>query len=249
MKPFWQILGALALITGTAAAEDANPDAGAAARYETCLAQVDLDARAALTSAQSWAEAGGGLPARHCEALALVALEDYMAAGQALLALAYSKPEPEPGLRADMLAQAGNAFLLAGKGENARQALDLALLLRPDDASLLLDRARAYGMEQQWAAAIADLNMAIAAEPGAPEPYILRAAAKRQSGDLFGARKDIDMALMRDTRSNDALVERGLLRLVSGDKAGARTDFEAVLANAPGSPAGRVAKSELDRLR
>ena len=42
--------------------------------YAACLKLLDHDAEAAFESALAWQDAGGGAPARHCAALALVRL-------------------------------------------------------------------------------------------------------------------------------------------------------------------------------
>lgn len=231
------------MVLGSPAAAQGAPDDGQ--RYETCLAQVDLDARVALAAAQAWTDGGGGAPAQHCAALALIGLQHYEKAGQILLALASGEGSIDALMRADFYAQAGNAFLLAGSAENARAAFDLALELKPDDAAILTDRARADALRKDWKEAIADLDRVIALTPLAPEPYVLRASAKRLMGDLAGAGADLALALMRDPTNAGALLERGIVSLAEGNRDAARADFEQVLAIAPGSTVAREAKARL----
>lgn len=241
------------LIVLAAAATATDPSPGEATtnpgvRYESCLAQVDIDAKAAVSVASAWAESGGGVPARHCEALALIRLERPEEAGNVLIGLGFDQSVTDLDVRADLLAQAGNAYLLAHRGEKAKKALDGAIELKPGDPDLLIDRARASALDASWAPAIADLNAAIGIVPERAEPYVLRASAKRQSGDAYEAKKDLELALMREPDNLDALLERGLLQSTS-DPTAARADFESIIAKSPDSSSAATAKAELEKLK
>lgn len=219
-----------------------------ATRYDACLAQTEIDPRAALTAAENWQAAGGGVPAGHCAALALIALGENADAGTLLLSLANADPTADGLMRAALYGQAGNAFLLAAMPDNARTALSRALELNPGDPVLLADRARGAMLETDWEAARADLDQAILLAPDRIEAYPLRAQVRRQQGDMRGARDDIDAALRRDPGNPQALFELAMLKLKAGDRAGAKADLEAVVAGARDPSVTAAAQQELAEL-
>ena len=86
-------------------------------RYDDCLGLAGYNPAAALGVATQWVQAKGGAPAEHCAAVALVGLKRYAEAGARLDVLGRA---PGVGdLRASLLDQAGNAWLLAGDGKRA----------------------------------------------------------------------------------------------------------------------------------
>ena len=199
-----------------------------AARYRDCLKLVARDPDQAFDESIAWRGNGGGAAARHCEALALVELGLFGDAAIRLGDLADAPDAGGPEDRADLLAQAGNAWLLAGSGENAVVALDAALTLTPGDPVLLADRARAHAAAGNYGAADADLSQVLALVPASADVLVLRAAARRHTGDHDAAAEDISRALSLAPEDPFALVERGALRLARGDDAGARADWVAV---------------------
>ena len=66
MRRLRTIIPALALIIGIAGPAKAGT-------YDDCVALVATDPARAGVEAQRWVQAGGGTPARHCRALALLA--------------------------------------------------------------------------------------------------------------------------------------------------------------------------------
>lgn len=208
-------------IAGAAAARDLDT----AARYRACLALVETDPDAAYDRAETWRLEGGGAAARHCGALALVALDLHAEAAVRLGDLADAPGAGGPADRAALLGQAGNAWLLAGRADNARAAFDAALALTPDDADLLVDRARAHAALADPAAAARDLTRALAQRPDDPTTLMLRASALRAQNRLAEAHADIERALALNPSDPDALVERGAIRLALGDADGARADW------------------------
>lgn len=207
----------------------AQQDLDGAARYRDCLRLVERDPDQAFDEALEWRSSGGGPAARHCEALALVELKLYGEAAVRLGDLADAPGAGGPEDRADLLAQAGNAWLLAGSGENAAIALTAALKLTPGEPVLLADRARAYAAAEDFDAAEADLSQALTLVPDGFDYLVLRAGARRARGDLDGAVNDISQALSLKPNAPYALVERGSIRLAQGDEAGARKDWIAVV--------------------
>ncbi|MDZ4867136.1 MAG: hypothetical protein SGI91_07445 [Alphaproteobacteria bacterium] len=237
---------ALALI-----AADAVPSTDVPAidfQYDLCLKKADRKPEEALEMATEALKAGGDPGAEHCAAVALVTLKQYGEAARRLDVLARKPSAGDTETRAQILGQAGNAWLLAGQPELATASLTAALSLMPGEAEYLIDRARASALLKKWAAAESDLTSALAAEPGNVQALVLRASARRAQKNIKGAMGDVTQALLLDDKNVEALVERGLLRAAQGDKAGARQDFMAVLDKQPHSEAAASARMEIEKL-
>jgi tetratricopeptide (TPR) repeat protein len=212
--------------------------------YRLCLAASTSNPSAALVDAEVWAKAGGGVPAQHCAALALVNLKRYAEAGSRLDRLAEARDLPDASLRTELFDQAGNAWLLAGDGAKAVQSFSAALALSGGDPDLFADMARAQAMRKNWPEVELDMNAALQITPHRVDLLVLRASARRALGRLPEARTDIETALKLKPGDGDALVESGLLRQQLGDIGGARRDYQAALK----TPSAAQAKANLDAL-
>ena len=215
--------------------------------YQACVAKVAQKPDDALEDAQVWSNQGGGLAAEHCAALAELALDRPGAAAMRLDAIARSAELASDDDRADILDQAGNAWLLAHQGAAAEADFTASLKFAPTDGDTWADRGRARAMLRHWAAAESDLTVALG-YVGRPELFVFRAAARRALNRMKDARADIDSALKLDPRNADALVERGSLKLIAGDKQGARADWREVLTIAPDGAAGDEARRRIEDL-
>src|SRR5215472_15563278 len=69
------------------------------AHYRSCLSATNLNPAAALSDAESWAKSGGGVPAQHCAALALVNLKRYAEAATRLDHIAADRAVPDMSFR------------------------------------------------------------------------------------------------------------------------------------------------------
>jgi len=216
--------------------------------YESCIAVIDKNPTEAFEMALAWRDRGGGLPADHCAALALIALDEAAEAASRLGTLAARTDAGNGPERAKLLTEAGNAWLLANQWENADAAFSAALKFTPRDAELWTDRARSRAARQNWTDAEKDLTNAITFEKSRPEIYVLRASARAAQGDKPGYRADINAALAIDPSFPEALVERGSIKLEAGDTAGARADWLQVLVRAPDSPAADSVRSRIELL-
>lgn len=216
--------------------------------YDQCLKKADRRPEEAFEMANEALKNGSDPGAEHCAAVALVSLKQFGEAARRLDLLARKPSAGNTEVRAQILGQAGNAWILAGQPELATASFTAALALMPGEAEYLIDRARASALLKKWAAAEADLSSALAAEPGNVSALVLRASARRAQKNIKGAMGDITQALLLESDNVEALVERGLLRAAQGDKAGARQDFMAVLAKAPESEAAASARLEIEKL-
>jgi tetratricopeptide (TPR) repeat protein len=197
--------------------------------YARCMDLASRDPAIALADASQWSKVGGAAPAEHCAARALAGLKRYDQAAARLDALAHAATTPS-GMRGEIFAQAGNAWLLAGNGARAVASLRAALTVSAGDADLFADLGRADAMLRRWKDAVQDLNAAIGLRRDAGL-LVLRASAARALKDYRPALADLNAALAIKPGNGDALLERGLLRRDLGDVAGARTDFAAAQKN------------------
>src|ERR671938_862814 len=94
------------------AAPNDNPF-GASDPYQACIAAIGVKADDAFEKAMIWRDHGGGVPAEHCAALALISLDEPGEAASRLNALAQRMDAGTASERASLLAQSGNAWLLA----------------------------------------------------------------------------------------------------------------------------------------
>jgi tetratricopeptide (TPR) repeat protein len=219
-----------------------------AALYERCMALAREEPEAGRKRAQEWQRKGGGHPADHCFAVALIGLRQYREAAGRLEALGQAMVRAPESLRAEVFDQAGQAWMLAGDPARAYAADGLALELRPDDPELLLDRAEAAGAAAWYDKAVPDLDRVLKADPSRAEALIYRAAANRALDRLDPALDDVTQALKLAPESVPALLERGNIRSLRGDAEGARLDWERVATMSPGSPEAAAARKNLDRV-
>lgn len=217
-------------------------------QYRSCLALVHTKPEDAFESALAWRDQGGGAPAEHCAALALLGLGKHEQAATRLEALAEALG-PDGKVRPSAVwAQAANVWLLGGEAERALGAIDRALALEPDRAPLLVDRARALGELGRHADALADLDQAVGLDPADDDALAFRASALRQLGRLDEALAAADRALAANSANPSARLERGLVRMQMADIAGARADWLETATRYAGTPAADAAQALLEEL-
>ncbi|CAA7616215.1 FOG: TPR repeat [Candidatus Terasakiella magnetica] len=215
--------------------------------YRACLALARQKPDDGWEEAIAWQSLGGGEPARHCAAVALIGLGKYAEAAKRLEALA-SQSHSSGGLRAEMLAQAGQAWLLAGDAVKALAAQDTGLKLVPGSPDLLLDKAVTLAGVGHYQEVVEVLTSLLKSQPNRIEAMTLRASAYRYLDKLDLAKDDIARALVLDPSFGDALLERGMLRRLEDNAAGAREDWMKTITLAPDSPAADTARRNLEIL-
>lgn len=212
--------------------------------YDTCLTLLRTEPEDALAMAEAWEQHGGGEGARHCTALAQLALGEPERAAGRLERLA-SESKAGNAARAAVYAQAVQAWTMANQPGRAYAASTLALTLSPEDPALLVDRALAAASLGRYGEALLDLNHALKLEPGRPDTLVFRAAALRHLDRQSDAMDDVESALARDPENPEALLERGILKQLKGDTAGARRDWQRTVRVAPDSAAADLAQQNL----
>ena len=240
----------LCLALPAAAQEDAGGfgEGEAAKDYADCMTLARSQPEQAFENATAWEGVGGAEAARHCAAVALLGLGHYGEAAGRLQALAEAVKGPQAGLRPGLLAQAGQAWMLAAEPLRAYAVQSAALKLEPENVELWIDRAVTLATAENYWEAIDDLNEAESLAPARADILIFRASAYRfvEANDL--ALEDVDRGLSLDPNNPEGLLERGILRRLKGDEAGARADWLKTLTVAPGSPAAQAAQANLEAL-
>ena len=244
-------MGALAMMAAahsSHAQPAAQPDTKGAKDYAACLALTESDPDKALDRARKLWQGGAGAASRHCVALALIAKGRHFEAAKTLERLAKQGDGTVIKLKGEILAQAGQAWLMAGEGKRAIAAFTGAIALKPGDIELLIDRAIAYGHEGRYGEAVDDLNRVLDKEQGRASAYLLRANAYRRLGRLGLAARDVGHALTLKPNYGEALLERGIIRHLQNDTDAARRDWTRVLRATPTSPAAAAAERNLQML-
>ncbi|HVI53245.1 MAG TPA: hypothetical protein VM661_18705 [Candidatus Sulfotelmatobacter sp.] len=218
-----------------------------AREYKHCIQLARQKPDDGWEEALAWTSLGGGEPARHCAAIALIGLKQYEEGATRLEALARDS-HSAARLRAGMLAQAGQAWLLAKMPEKAYAAQSAALDLVPGAPDLLVDRAQSLAEAKNYRDALADLDKAVQADPKRVDALVFRASAKRFLDDLAGAEADLEAAKKLDPLYQDAWLESGMIKRLKGDDAGARQDWLKLLEIAPNSVSADTARRNIEML-
>jgi len=186
----------------------AQADAGVAdTRYEQCVALIETAPERAYEEGMAWAADTQSVNAYRCAALALIAQNRAEDGARRLESLASALNPAQVSLRAQLLSQAGNAWLLAREPGQARSAFTRAIATVAPDAEempdLLIDRARAYAMEADFRLAEEDLSTALDKRPNDPLALRLRAAARMHQRAFPLAEADALAALRLSTTEQD----------------------------------------------
>jgi len=180
------------------------------ARYLACLERVETEQDQAFEDALAWRMEGGGWPAAHCEALALIALGDISGGAVTLEELAATSTGGRDALiRSEMLVEAGKAWLRIEQSAAAQRAFTAALELAPVDLDALLGQAQSALALGEWRLAETAASATIAQTPDLAEAWRLRAAARLESGALDTAWQDMETARQIEPDNIDILVLRG----------------------------------------
>jgi tetratricopeptide (TPR) repeat protein len=219
--------------------------------YEGCLTMARNTPERGFEFSGMWLGLGGGEPARHCQAVALIGLKAYDEAATRLEQMAETSTESTV-VRAGLLAQAGQAWMLEGELEKAyavqTTGLGLLPLIDRRRVALLMDRASTLASTQNYWEALDDLNDVIAADPENADALAFRASAYRYVDALELAMEDANRALQSDPENVAALLERGNIHQTSGEVAAARKDWIAAIQLAPDSPAAATARANIEKL-
>ena len=188
-------------------------DAHGSTHFQECVALIDRDAAQGYEEGMSWSALSHEIGGYRCAAMALIAQNRADEGARRLQSLAGAVSPDAVGLRAELLAQAGNAFLLARDPAHARSAFTLALTLvhsTPDQMpDLLIDRSIAYAQEADYRHAEEDLSHALDIRPHDATALRLRASARMHQNSFDLALADAQAAVALEPRNIEALVMLG----------------------------------------
>lgn len=222
-----------------------------AATYDGCLTLAREKPDRGFEFSDIWLGLGGGEPARHCQAVALIGLKEYVEAATRLEALVEESHE-NTVVRAGLLAQAGQAWLLADELERAytvqTMALDLLPLIDVRRIEVLIDRAETLAASRNYWEVLDDLNDVIAADPDNTDALAFRASAYRYLEAPELALEDANRALKADPKNVGALLERGNIHQINSKKMAARQDWLMAIQLAPDSRAAAIARANIEKL-
>jgi len=176
-------------------------------RFAQCLDLIENNPERAYEEGMAWAAETQALGGYRCAALALVAQHRYAEGARRLQSLAGAVSTVDPGTRAELFSQAGNAWLLARQPGQARSAFTQAISTMAPGAQelpdLYIDRARAYAMEADYRHAEEDLSRALDLRPNDPLALRLRASARMHQSAFQLAEADALQALTISTTEED----------------------------------------------
>jgi len=219
-----------------------------AKEYADCMTLARRVPDQALESAQAWSKKGGGTPAGHCAAVALIGLGRFEEAALSLDKLAADELKARPDLAAGLYGQAAQAWVLDGDNERAIKAQTAAIQLAPGDVDLRIDRGVILASLGKYKEAIVDFSAAHDLAAMRADVLVYRATAYRLMKNLKLARADVDQAIKLQPKNADAFLERGIIRMMDNDAAGASQDWQHAVTFGPGTPAAETAEANLKQL-
>lgn len=178
-------------------------------RYLDCVMLIEADIELGRTAAQQWSSEGGGADAQHCLALADIAAGFPKLGAARLEDIAQRKDAGDDLVRARLLAQAADAWLMGSKTEFADTAIKTAFELAPDSGELHLTAAKVHAAKERWQQAAASVEIAAQAGFVSSNTYVLSGRAYIRLGDYEKAAGEVIKALTLEPTNVDALVLRG----------------------------------------
>jgi tetratricopeptide (TPR) repeat protein len=210
MKHLSHSIAIFAIITAlSTSSAKAAIDPRDAARLQACITKIDTLPLEAYEDGLVWRNQSGGSFAEQCIALARIANGDVGGGAARLAALANAPDAGDNDSRALILAKAANAWLMIEDYDPALRALNAALVLKPAEVDLLIDRARAFAGLLQWTKAQEDLTLALSTRPTDALIFRLRAETFVQLKNYDAADLDVAQALRLAPREIDGYVMRG----------------------------------------
>ena len=209
------LVAALALMQTAPAAE---ADAPATTHFQQCVDSIDADPGQAYEEGMAWSTMTGEVGGYRCAAMALIAQNRFEEGARRLEALANSTPTEHVSLRAELMYQAGNAWLLGRDAGHARSAFTLAIAalnsgrITEGLPDVYIDRARAYALEEDWRHSEEDLSNALDLRTNDALALRLRAYARMQQSAFDLAEADALAAVALEPTNVDALLMLGHAR-------------------------------------
>ncbi len=216
-------------------------------QYEACMTLVQKAPSEAFDAGLAWKSYGGGEAAEHCIATALINMKRYQTGADRLEKLADISRRPKE-FKAQILAQAAQAWFLANEVDRARGVLTTALALDDTVSDFYVDRAQMRSAQNAFDDAIKDLDHALLLDGLNVDALIFRGTIYRLTEKFEEAMRDIKRAIALSPGNPDALLERGMLYRIEGSMDKARTDWLSVIEIDPYGDAAETARLNLERM-
>jgi len=234
-------------------------------RYSLCLDLVEKAPDKGINNALEWQLDGGGVPARHCEALGLFYAEEYseaavrlegiaedMRIGRGMPVRGNERATATASMLADTYGQAANAWLLGGEIVRAEASIGQALALVPAhtrlERSLRVTRARIAAVEEDFTLALSELETVLRAEPGRTDLLLFVAAAARGTADFAKAEGALKRYIKLFPDDPSAFLELGNLKDALGNSDAARQAWLKVLTLTEVGPDANAARTNIERV-
>lgn len=234
-------------------------------RYGRCIKTAERAPDRGINMALEWQLSGGGVPARHCEALGLFYAGEFSEAAGRLETIAedmrIGRDMPIRGSErttatASMLAntyrQAANAWLQGSELVRAEAAIAQAMALVPLNTSLELsireDRAYIAAAEGDYQLAYDDLDHVYRANRQRSDLLLFIASAARALENYEQADTALAQFMEKHPDNSSAYLELGNLRDAQGNREAARKAWLKVLALNGTGPDAEAARANLERI-
>lgn len=234
-------------------------------RYSDCLTLAEKSPDRGINAALEWQLEGGGVPARHCEALGLFFTHEYGEAAVRLERIAedmrIGRDMPIRGnerltasaaMLANTYGQAANAWLLADEIVRADAAIQQALALVPQNSTLeqelKIDMARIAAADEDYALAFSELEQVLARNRSRVDVLLLLASAARGTKNYDRADSALATYMAVYPQDPAAHLELGNLRDAEGKIVAARQAWLKVLSLTETGPSAEAARANLERL-
>ncbi len=234
-------------------------------RYGSCVDLAEKAPDKGINNALEWQLDGGGVPARHCEALGLFYAGEYSEAAVRLEGIAedmrIGRGMPVRGderatatasMLADTYGQAANAWLLGEEIVRAEASIGQALALVPPhtrlERSLRVTRARIAAAEEDFMLALSELEAVLRADPRRADLWLFVAAAARGTADYTKAEDALNRYIKLYPDDPSAFLELGNLQDALGNSDAARQAWLKVLTLAEVGPDADAARANIERV-
>lgn len=215
--------------------------------YNKCMSLIDSNPEKAFDIAIEWRDFGGGNPSLHCVAAALLSLGHYLEAATRLEYLA-DQPTDNGELRASLLQQSAQAWVLADNNQRAFANLSAAIDMSNNSPKLFLERAVVQANMELFPGAINDLSKCIKLDPLSADAYTFRGSAYRHIDDLDKALFDLNHALALEPEHLEARLERGIVHRLNDDIILAKKDWMYILKEVPNSHISDLVRKNIQLL-
>lgn len=234
-------------------------------RYSRCVDTVERAPDRGINLALEWQLEGGGVPARHCEALGLffagefseaaIRLEnlaDDMRIGRGMPVRGDERSTATASMLADTYRQAANAWLKGDELERAESAISQAMALAPEGSVMeeivREDRAYIAAAEGDYQLAFDDLNYVYIRNRNRADLLLFIASAARALKNFERAETSLQAYISDFPTDPSAFLELGNLKDATGDQAAARTAWLKVLSITETGPDADAARANLERI-